>query len=508
MTLTVFAFYSKWAYLSSINTRAPYNRIAQKAAQRLRAFACILFLSILVYPAANGQRIAISEEVILRNDYAYTILGWVDKDLLLFRDKGHSFFIQAFDEELHLKWERELFLGESRADIIGLVAHDDQFHIFYGMRDKGNYYVRHHTYAHDINLIDTSTIAVFENVFILPRFLMKESEDRSKVVLFELESKGLQIYSYDIHLQELLWSKTLNLENMQLQEDYSNLIVNNDGEFFLPLRSEKVQQKIQYLHIFSSSPSITQIVHDTVRIGDIQLFDIYPVYDHIHQCLVVTGLCGERNTTRAKGFYFIRYQELLRYELSFLQFDESLLAEVTGRGGTASRGLSDFTVQQVALRQDGGAVIIAELIKEFSRRSSLPMQRDIGAYGREGWVDYYFEDMILFAVNPDGSEHWKEVLRKRQYSQDDGAMYSSFLLFKTPERLRFLFNDEIKQENTVGGYEVYGNGKTERKTVFNTDYQRLKLRFRDGIQVSNTECIIPSERNNRLNLVRINFEEQ
>lgn len=86
-------------------------------------------------------------------------------------------------------------------------------------------------------------------------------------------------------------------------------------------------------------------------------------------------------------------------------------------------------------------------------------------------------------------------------------MYSSFMLFKTPERLRFLFNDEIKQENTVGGYEVTGIGYTERKTVFNTDYQKLKLRFRDGVQLSNHECIIPSERNNRLNLVRIRFDE-
>ena len=193
--------------------------------------------------------------------------------------------------------------------------------------------------------------------------------------------------------------------------------------------------------------------------------------------------------------------------MNLLAFDESLLSEISGREVSASRGLSDFMVQQVALRQDGGVVIIAELIKEFSRRSSLPMARDNGAYARDGWVDYYFEDMILFAVNPDGTPHWKEVLRKRQYSQDDGAMYSSFLLLRSPERLRFLFNDEIKQENTVGGYEVTGTGYIERKTVFNTDYQKLKLRFRDGVQVSNEECIIPSERSNRLNLVRIIFDE-
>jgi hypothetical protein len=159
----------------------------------------------------------------------------------------------------------------------------------------------------------------------------------------------------------------------------------------------------------------------------------------------------------------------MHYVVHLLPFDESLLAEVHGRDVAVARGLSDFNVRQVALRQDGGGVIIAELNKEFSRRSSLPIRRDNGTFSRGGWVDYYYEDLILFAVHPDGSAHWKQVLRKRQYSQDDDAIYSSFMLFKTPSRLRFLFNDEIKQENTVGGYEVTGNGYIERKTVFNTD---------------------------------------
>lgn len=479
----------------------------------IRRIRFSMIIAMVICRSISGmwaQEIAISEELPLRNDYSYTILGWVENDLLLFRDKGHAFYIQAFDKDLHLKWEREIYLGESRADIVGVVAHDDLFHILYGMRDKGNYSLHHKSFDHDVNLVDTSTIATFESVFIVPRVSMRESDDASKVLLYKEDSDGVQLYSYDLNTLQLNYAKFISLEGNQLEEDFRPLLINNYGDFFLPLKSDRPQQKIQYLHIFCSLHNGDKIIHDTIRLGDIEIFDIYPVYDHIQHCLVISGLCGDRNTSRAKGFYFIRYFEDGHHELSYLPFDDSLLTEVNGRGVSVSRGLSDFTVQRVALRQDGGAVIIAELIKEFSRRSSLPMQRDNGMYARDGWVDYYFEDLILFAVNPDGKEHWKEVLRKRQYSQDDGAMYSSFLLFKTPERLRFLFNDEIKQENTVGGYEVTGKGYVERKTVFNTDYQRLKLRFKDGLQVSNNECIVPSERNNKLSLVRIQFtgEEQ
>lgn len=473
---------------------------------KVRQLRWFLYLVIFVgwgLPDARSQSIIISEELVLRNDYAYTMLGWVKDDLLLFRDKGHQFFIQAFDKDLHLKWEREVVLGEGRADIIGVIANNEEFHLIYGIREQGNYHINHRSYNHDVNLIDTATIDIFENVFMVPRFTVKESEDKSKVLIFQEENSVLRLYSYDLEAKAVLWFNSIKLEGNHMDMDFSSIIINNAGEIFLPLRN---LHKLQQLNMYCLVADKKHIIRDTLMLGDVALFDLFPVYDEVQKYLVMTGLYGDRNSSRAKGFYFIRYRVGVAPEIHMLPFDESLLTEVNGRNVDVTRGLSDFTVQKVALRQDGGAVVIAELVKEFSRRSSLPMQRDNGAFMRDGWVDYYFEDMILFAINPDGTEHWKEVLRKRQYSQDDDAIYSSFFLFKTPERLRFLFNDEIKQENTVGGYEVTGKGYIERKTVFNTDYQKLKLRFRDGVQVANNECIVPSERSNRLSLVRIVYD--
>ncbi len=61
---------------------------------------CLASFFALLGFFAQSQAITISEELALRNDYDYPILGWVGGDLLLFRDRGHEFFVQAFDEEL------------------------------------------------------------------------------------------------------------------------------------------------------------------------------------------------------------------------------------------------------------------------------------------------------------------------------------------------------------------------------------------------------------------------
>ncbi len=462
---------------------------------------------LLLTTGVRSQSITISEDLPLRNDFAYTLLGWVNHNLLLFRDKGNQFFIQAFDEDLHLKWERQIYLGDRKADIIGMLAHEDRFHIIYGLRDRGLYRLHHRSYAHDVSLIDSSLIEVISDVFTTPRMSFSVSEDKSKILLNQDDNTGIQLYSYDLHQRSLLWKTNIRFVGTSLRRDFRSLQISNAGEFFLTLQPDRFLQKIQSLEVFCSVGGTGEVRRETITLGDVQVYDVYPSFDNVNQNLMITGMYSDRNSARALGFYFVRYQPGVPFTVQLLPFDETLLAEVHGREVSVSRGLSDFNIQQVAIRQDGGVVIIAELNKEFSRRSSLPMRRDNGTFARGGWIDYYFEDLILFAIHPDGTPHWKKVLRKRQYSQDDDAIYSSFFLFKTPARLRFLFNDEIKQENTVGGYEVTGTGYVERKTVFNTDYQRLKLRFKDGLQVAYNECIVPSERNNRLNLVRIRYKD-
>lgn len=462
-----------------------------------------LIAVLLCLSNSTAQSIIISEELPLRNDYAYTILGWIEGDLLLFRDRGHEFFVQAFDEEMHLKWEREIILGPRKADILGVMGHAKTFHLVFGTRDKGNYIIQHRSYDHTVTLLDTMTLDLVENVFITPRISLVESEDKSKTLIYREINNGLNILSYDLNNRKILWAKEFEFKNNNLHRDYTSMVVTNNGDFYLTLEPDKFLQKVQHLEVFSATAKSDDVKQDMLDLADYQAYDFNATYDNANNKLIISGLYSDRSLSKAQGFYYFTYYPDGERSLSILPFDESLLSEVHGKDVNSTRGLTDFNVQKIALRKDGGAVIIAELNKEFSRRSSLPIRRDNGSFARGGWVDYYFEDLILFAVHPDGTEHWKKVLHKRQYSQDDEAIYSSFFLFKTPERLRFLFNDEIKQENTVGGYEVTGTGFVERKTVFNTDYQRLKLRFKDGLQVAYNEVIVPSERNNRLNLVRI-----
>jgi hypothetical protein len=111
--------------------------------------------------------------------------------------------------------------------------------------------------------------------------------------------------------------------------------------------------------------------------------------------------------------------------------------------------------------------------------------------------------MFAISVHPNGEEHWKKVLYKKQYSQDDQGIYSSYFLFKTPQNVRLIFNDEIKFENTVSEYLVKGNGINERHSLLSTELLKLRLRFRDAVQISADRVIVPSERRGQLRVAKI-----
>ena len=471
--------------------------------KRFYRYFILLFLWIWIPNQVIGQVVTVSEEIYLKNDYSYDILGKLNDQILLFRDKGNKVEVHAFDEDLHFKWDREINFEKNRVDIITVLADGDFFNVFYGYRSKGDYILMHKRYDGAVNVVDTSIVVVYENQYFNPRFLASRSEDRSKVLLFRGDKDSeMDVFSYDLSQDTVLWDRKLKFRNVYLKRDFRKMVVSNEGDMFMVLENNRLLKR-NFFELFHINRFTGELYKKKIDLEENTAIDIFAEFDNMNNRLVISGMYADKNLTRANGIFFAPVDWTKEgQKMKYVNFSNELIEDVYGKQVNKNKGLTNFSIEHMILRQDGGVVVIAEMNKEFSRRSNVPVRRD---YMRSGWVDYYFEDLLVYSIHPDGEEHWNTVLKKRQYSQDDDAIYSSFFLFKTPQDLRLLYNDEIRQENTVSEYVLKGNGRNERNSVFSTDYQRLRLRFRDGVQIAYNECIVPSERNNRLNLVRIRY---
>ncbi|MBI1225096.1 MAG: hypothetical protein GC192_07635 [Bacteroidetes bacterium] len=185
--------------------------------------------------------------------------------------------------------------------------------------------------------------------------------------------------------------------------------------------------------------------------------------------LVFAGFFSDRGTYSIKGTYFFqldpRERAIMHRKATEFNFDfrtafmsnrnRQKAAEAEERGDTRKAPeLFDYSLDELVLRSDGGAVLVAEqyfVEQNYDNNYGLynpyysPFY-DPFYYNRynQRQVDYYYHynDIIVININPDGEIAWSSRIPKRQETRNDGGYYSSYAMTTTRDGFFFLFNDD------------------------------------------------------------------
>lgn len=457
----------------------------------------------------SAQLITVSEEIFLGNDISYDILGELGHHILLFRDSKTKFEVQAFNPQMRKSWSKEITLEKRYPKVLGTISSKKDFSLIYSHKEKGNTVIRMHRYDPAANLLDSSLVINLGFLFFTPRFQVIRSEDRSKILLYYTENQEtIHSYAIDVATQSLLWQNTLHPEDFLFNRDFVQTLINNDGAMNIVLFRDNYRSKRKEHHyqIYSYN-GIGQPTLIEVPMKDYITYDVLLKYDNLNQQLVAAGLYAKENSERAKGVFYFNVQPKSKEAslVMFNEFDELFLANLLTKSYKEGKGLKDASVRDIIIRRDGGALLIVERNHEFQRRTGTTARANFYHNTDRLMVDFYFDEVFILSMHPTGVIHWETILHKKQYSQDDGGIYSSFFLFQTSGQLRFLFNDEISYENTVSEYIIDGLGNYDRKSLFSTVNLDLRLRFRAALQIASNSVIIPSEKRNHLKLVKLEY---
>ena len=468
----------------------------------LSSIIVLVFLCV----ETTAQTVMISDEITIRNDVAYDIIGKMKGRTLLFRARENEYEIQAFDDKLRMSWEKELEFEKKKVEIVDVVSSPEDFHIVYQYRKKGHPILKIHKYDAAANLKDSITVKDFGSKLNSPNLELVESEDRRKIILYYVEDqRKVEAFSIDLNKMEVLWEQKFTPDDWYAYRDFIKIEVSDAGEMFFILEKDNrgLKKDKHRFEVFYAAQGMDKVDVITIPFEEYLTYDVNFTYDNLNNKLVAAGFYSEDNRGRAVGYYFLSFSPNApdNRVFEFTEFDKKMISTIMEKKENKIKGITEAQVQEIVLRRDGGILLVGERTKEFERR--MASTRSYANGGLRNIVDYYFDDIFIISIHPNGETHWEKVLHKRQYSQDDDAMYSSYFLLKTPGSLRFLFNDEIRQENTVSEYIVKGDGLADRNSIFSTDAQDIRLRFRDGLQVAPNEIIIPSQRRHKLKLVSV-----
>lgn len=175
--------------------------------------------------------------------------------------------------------------------------------------------------------------------------------------------------------------------------------------------------------------------------------------------LVCAGFFSEKNNYSIKGTYYLRLNALTKevLESTTKTFDLDFLTEYMTEGASErareaeERGDKDrapelyrYNLDELILRSDGGAVLVAEqyFVRErFFRYWDGTMRID---------YFYFFNDIIVVNVRPDGEIEWTTRIPKRQETMNDNGIFSSYAMATVRDRFYFIYNDNIRNITSEG----------------------------------------------------------
>jgi hypothetical protein len=470
-----------------------------------------LLMLMLQWHSSNAQKVTVSREIGIRNNYAYDILPNIADHIIFYNDRGIEHNFEVYDKNLRYKNSIQPEFEKKNILPTGIVPMDSTFRFYYSYKEDDKIYFRVNVYDKNVSLVDSSTLVVKDRKTINsnPRFAF--SKDKSKVLIFTPDDRSLHLLLIDNNTLTVIYDFTLAVKNVNLKTDFEKLIINNSGEIYIISRKSSFWDRsdLSGFTLIRIKNSANIYLHQFSPESD-KITDLFMDFDETNARLVLAGFTTVNDESKANGYFgfSIRGDDIPEdAEILVNKFTTDFISDVTGKKPGKVKELTDYKIQDIVVRNDGGVILVSELVKEFTRRSQMNAPNQFGDYlPARGLIDYYHEDIILLSTFPDGKEHWRKILFKKQFSQDDGAIYSSYFLFKTPSRIRLIYNDEIKNSNTVSEYVFDPIGQSERKSVLSTEYQNLKLRFRDAIQIGPSSLIVPSEKSWKINMVRIDYD--
>jgi len=462
---------------------------------------------LLIYVTLlTGQSILVSEGLDIRSDLSYELLGDFGDKYMVASYSDDKFTIHNYDTELFLTSEQEFFLPEKRARIIHVYPYEDRFSLLYTLPDRDTIWVVNQSYNSTFDKLKADTLLQLEKDFRSLSFRYTFSEDKKKLGLTVIRGEDLIHYMvYDVAYEEIVHESPLDLGPFAFYDDYRKSVLSNSGILYLIFEQNNTFRKMDEHAFFIYKIRDANAVEESILPMKTMLtYDAKFLYDNRNNKLIICGLGSEENRDRAEMIFQVKQdpKDPDYFEFLTFVFHNNLLNDFYGPNRKARIDyLQNVQIQDVVLLDDGSSVLLLEEVRKLQR---VTTGGRIDYYGSRFTVDYHYENILLFYLI-DSGESWQKLLPKRQFSNDDEGAYSSYFLFKNPIHFRLIYNDEIRNENTVSEYIIRPNGSSLRTNLLSTEFQRLRLQVRHGMQLSGHRLIIPSVRGKEMKLLLIDY---
>lgn len=330
--------------------------------------------------------------------------------------------------------------------------------------------------------------------------LLKENTENNQQVihLAVLDSTLNLIYNHNYTLLYDVKAMTI--------EDYK--VTNNGDIAMLGFLNKKEKNeagnkiKVNEYHLFTIPFQSEVVLVNKIITGEKYPTQAGLVVDNLNNEAVVMGFYPEKSSSTGTGLFYARQgfkkNNILNIKTCALtgSQQQNLIGE---RNSTNSNGISNYPVQKIILRNDGGAVILAE-----AAYTSEYSYYDYFTQSLIRHIEYHYDNVVVVSVNNDCTIDWSSIIHKRQESTDDGGIYSSFCNLINQDEIVIIYNKDIEREQSASAAIISNRGDQKEVNLTKSGDHLLFLPTW-GKQISENEAIIPIWQKKKLHLGKLSF---
>lgn len=438
-----------------------------------------------------------------------------NNDGIIVRLYGQQDVIDVFDENLKLSTTHTLDFRNQNSQFQYIMLNKNGAVVFYLSQDK-KYSV---LLAQPLNskFLEIGKPIIIDTIYdrrdlVASNLRFKVSVDQSYLMVYYPYFSGTNIQSIKFLCVDrslrAIYNKTVPVNRDESALAESRALVDNNGNSYL---------------VLNASAGVESATFDVLRMDSTGAFSMYSLLtqkalfgeasfdlDNKNHTLVMSAFYNDdrRADDVANGFLYASFNPATGslIKTSYTPFSKEFMFDLTHRNSTSDKGkLYTFVIRRVILRNDGGLLITAESFIKDTREIPVNVGFQPGFNGYRNSTVFQYNDIIAFSIKPNADLDWYAVMLKKQSSEDDNGVYSSFLSVNEKDKLRFLYIDDISSAGQLAQYVLTSQGKKDRTILFNQEDKEVMLLPKMGRQVSPNEAVIPSYLNGILKLVKLTF---
>lgn len=444
----------------------------------------------------------------------FSVVGEVGNKIYTYRSDADGAFLDAYNGDMQLDATVILDFLPKRVYNIQFFAKQSSIVVLYQAEKDGNVALYSALLNSDGMLQGRPNVLAVdqEGIFHVKRNLYEYaiSTDGRKLVAYGIAEKG-EDKVHCIWLNEDGTKSSRSIMRVKVDDNvaYGKGLVANDGRFFMPVYTaiggRGYADRIWLMDIEENG---TTHIGVEFPMGDKFASGTYMELDNNTDKISIGGFYSDKKNGNLLGVLYAHYNVADRTfsNVKNIPFTQSM-ANATGYRNK-NKAFNDFRAMQLIMKNDGGFVLIAENFYITTRNGYNP------GFGYYSWYyqsvstsirEYHYEDILALSYDGNGNPEWHAFIRKNQYSQEDGGLFSSYALVNAGGALGFLYNDFNASRSRIQLSTIDGAGMVEHHSINTLGNRDPDWLPRSGMQIGANEMIVPCLRKQQICFAKIVF---